>query len=1108
MLCPESTIRYLAETSSYGGGNDASFADASTYWSISSKDVSLGRIPEGITKSVFSTALRNSAGAADIQTVSVAISLRTLSALSGGHCAPLLMLAGHLDKRGRLHANPQAGSWIPLCRVSNDEYHNEDVVVCGIDIYRAHQVAMSTLPDDGSWSVAVDRAIDLFDSVNELHDEELKEQGLRFDTNRCLMCLWPYADDVRAASGVLAACQGNQPQDDSSNDKDEAVRFSMPGALARLMASDATVQDAADDGTRDLTEDALITHKLVCGIPDHMPPLTQDDQRAIATVAMQKAPDVTVLRTPKGTHAHRVSIATLANAVTMHALRGDNMPALVCVAPQEDLESMASIISSRPSAGLVALTSRWLPRIDDIRGRHVAKTPEVRRILGPLGALLMYHAQGSNIVRGNNMAACLTKSSERMEEGTATKYADPWYTPRASTYYLDCVSSFVGNRIHTIEGAAASLSELLRHVDQDRCELIDSFAEVCKAWELHKQREGVIDGIKELRKEHASCKERLHIWEELQRSNPTRRRLFGRPQRTQAALIAEHAIEGEELALGCALFEDVCAAYRARVDRIEADLDRLRGASANLTRRMQPATIASRRCSELVGRLILDCGLDQEQGDALINLLEGKGTDVTLEALDTLLDQTVRPAEFWLAIHVYEARWLELCTQSADKESLSFWGNLCPIGFVPADTSVATLHAYLGADLVVVVSADKIEVPRGMALAAMTNQLVLMGSVSSLGTSPLWGKASDELQTTEAHGYDMWHELQRSRLAVSSGVSLFDYSQDLIRPACQGLADVDGANQEILAFRNDLMPSERVRLSPSAEGHEVAGGILPPLSYVLVPDSSWAQVGQNRHNVAEASAIKRWLGNHLDEIRDEYPHITHPLAIVAPYEAQARLIRQTLAAGWQHSDVIWDVVALKDLKQETWPIVVLSATCGPTALRNEGTISARTVLCVTACAARDSVVLFCGGAWLRSAEEVAIRTMRRALRVGRLFSSPRKRTKKPMAEPVGEVKPEPDLRALPVPLPTFIATLRERGDIGRMPPASLVVQALVKVGLLEKVEGQDGEEVFRPTAAGREVGIIAITDRAGNTSCAYSNESAPVLASLIDAMDDESQDFE
>ena len=83
----------------------------------------------------------------------------------------------------------------------------------------------------------------------------------------------------------------------------------------------------------------------------------------------------------------------------------------------------------------------------------------------------------------------------------------------------------------------------------------------------------------------------------------------------------------------------------------------------------------------------------------------------------------------------------------------------------------------------------------------------------------------------------------------------------------------------------------------------------------------------------------------------------------------------------------------------------------------------------------------------------------------------------------------------------LLKALMDRGEIQSLPPATDVNKALADVGLIERIRLDGGKSGWRPTAAGREVGIIATKDRNGNPFCAYPKSAEAVVATVVQTLE-------
>ena len=1117
MLEPAAILGYLSDAASFGDATYPSFSADAPQWVVSFDDFASGGLSSHATREIM---LAYSFDHEDVdfggQAIPLLCCLRSILYERDEQRTPLLCMRAMLDANGSLSPFPNAAAWIPTEVLEESPYRSESLSVCDYDTYRAHEAAMLSLPSDGSWSSAVERAIDLFDSVCELTPETLALLEATLDDASCVLSIWERPDDLREAAHVLGSAHELMETEDES--ADIILQNVSLGALTLAAHDDPHTDSAHDHADAELPDEVFIAPKLLCGIPDHLPALSGKEREAIVDVARRRAGDLHAVCAPKGTGARPVAIGSMANLLTTHALRGELAPVMACIGSRSDLEAMVELLENRPIAGQVALNSRWLTRISKTNARGTERVE--RRTLGPLQTLCLMHA--SDGVGHIDVGRCLQQPFAHPYGGDPAQYSNEWYVPKAAIYFLDCVSSFMGERVQSLARAGALLSDHLRRIDQDRCELIDAYAGVCNASELMRQRDGLVARISRLRRGHTVCRERLRFWERLIRENQPRRSLLGKQTQNQAELIARHMQRGEELAKGKTRIADVCEAYRTEIGRIETSIDRLRGASANLTRRIKAAEPHGKKCAEIIGRLGEACGLDATQTALLEASIDGRSSEVSIAHLDDVLDLTVRPAEFWLSVHIYESRWLSAgqrrlnqprTLREGSKPAWKDWASLCPFQLVPSDIATSVVTRLGGGDmetvrLSVVLDADEMDIPRGAAIALCSDQMVVFGSAASLGAKALRHQAFDEVRVRSTMGDGAWADLSAQGLCVSSDSSFFSYAQDRPGVSRTRLADTYESYGELDDLRSELFPGERLHThrvpahSADDDAYPLAD-IVPSISYVLVPDSSWEQRGHSRRNHAEAQALARWMANHIDEMLQRFKGEERPpLLLVSPFRAQADLLRTYVDGLAPAVRQRVEVRALCDLGEELWPIVILCATCGPEAYDGLGSADARHVLALSAAASRYALVVFCGGAWMRSHEPVAKAILKYATRVGRLFSAPRRR-RPPVQEgdaPTTAPTDAPVFRSKPLSISALLNVLKMRNEIDVLPEPAEVNKALMKAGLIERAKDHKGKAGWRPTAAGREVGIIAKKDHYGHPFCVYTRDSEAVVTSVVETV--------
>lgn len=1094
MLEATRILGYLADAADLGGGPDVSFDDGNPAWALDMDTARSGALGVDLTKSVFAAySARYPDVAFGERKVPLVLGACLLSGETHDDAIPLLLVPVQLGSNGALLPVEGARPWIPQRMLGLDNLRSTSLPVCDLDTYRAHQLSMASLAQGDAWSEVFARALDLFEAISSLKADELASAGLHVDLSCCKLRIWEHDDAHLCAAHALRAQQA-------------ALAEYGPDRLSPSLAATLQLHSGDDDeGDHDhLPDDDLLVHKLVCGMPEQLSLLTVRDREIVAALAQHVESGLAVVDAPKGTNALPVALATMANLVTEHALRGDGMPSMCLVAPPDRIDAMLAPFANRSGHGQTSLPVRWLPRVATSHSSDASDT--YRHVLGPLPALFMLHTTDAWSIPAH--PAALTQPHNHPLGGTSLPYTQSWYLPQASTYYLDCVSGFLGKRVRNLHEASVLLSERLRIVDQLRCELVDAYFEVCRADDHMRRRDELVRMLGILRRRHTACRARLGHWDEVRRRHPQRLAKIGGIKVDQTALIARSALEGENHAQDASSVEEVCARYRDELSGIESEIDRIRSASAQLSRRVRAAQPEGERCSRIVSRLTSLCRMSVDQASLIDAAVDG--SEVSLERLDHILDQTVRPAEFWLALHVYEARWLDMARKALTEEpdgttrSLDWdvWAALCPLSLMTPECAQASLSGWgfvagpseaptsetRRLDMLVVLDAHDMDPVLGMALMGATNKACVIGSASELRGEPLNGPTFEELRGAR-YWKEEWDEAKREGLALAGSSSLFDLllaapdalQAELVDDTQGGEAlcdlrvkviDASGHSHGVLRSAAPLL---------SSEVYEV----IPAHSYVLVPDSSWVQLAASRTNHAQALALMRWLERHLDELALAIGTDAPSLGLVATTHAQAGLLASLLdSLPCDHRDAV-EVCALHDVAGRRWPVVVWDTVCGPDALRGVAPDGlARIAGEVCACATM-ALVMFVSQPWTKSADKVARALMGDATCIGRLFSVARKRST------------ANDSRTKPLALTTLLKRLKERGDIEDVPSTSSVNAALAREGLIERCRDEEGNSGWRPTTAGKEVGIMGTSDHAGNPFCRYARASEAVVARVV-----------
>lgn len=318
-----------------------------------------------------------------------------------------------------------------------------------------------------------------------------------------------------------------------------------------------------------------------------------------------------------------------------------------------------------------------------------------------------------------------------------------------------------------------------------------------------------------------------------------------------------------------------------------------------------------------------------------------------VSALDEMLDTTVRPFEFWLALHYFECQWL-LTGDRLSEEELSkrtqdcferYWKllpNLTPLVVMTmfrlplvfkylSDThkTDATSFGFGRIDLLIVDEAGQVDTAIGAAALALAKRAVIVGDVSQL--PPVWNVSEVADTLIAQNPLDLntsldWQKLQVAGLTASQPSSLMRAAQ----AACpwsyhyraDGKIHTEGGlflsehrrcKNEIIKYCNDLLyhgllkPKRNPNEKPEYPGTPYIE--LPPMGYVATTGSA-RQLGTSRVNEEEAEAIARWLYENYPAIRAQYPKTVAKagaeknkgvVGIVTPFKAQAKLIRKKLS---------------------------------------------------------------------------------------------------------------------------------------------------------------------------------------------------------------------
>lgn len=378
----------------------------------------------------------------------------------------------------------------------------------------------------------------------------------------------------------------------------------------------------------------------------------------------------------------------------------------------------------------------------------------------------------------------------------------------------------------------------------------------------------------------------------------------------------------------------------------------------------------------------------------------------TLKELDRALDRTLRYAEFWLAVHYYEAQWLladHLGEKDRFKSTRTVSRRIWPQAAALTPCFVMTLYQvpkFFGRytkpgeppafdvgriDLLIVDEAGQVDTPLGLPALALAQRALVVGDEKQL--SPVWS-LDEETDREIAEGAGIaegeWADDLRARgltcsapsslMRAASHASRWSFGDD--EPGLL-LREHFRCHPDIIGFSNELLYDGMLEPWRPAESSKLHGK-RPAFEWIDVPTSQDSRQGSSRVNQVEAEAIAAWIIEHYAEFFEIYHHLeTEPskkvaaadlIGVVTPFSAQAALIEREIRRAARAADPSADlptnlaqkitVGTAHRLQGAERPIILFSAVYGRNSAQ-AGFIDANPELMnVAVSRAKDLLVVF------------------------------------------------------------------------------------------------------------------------------------------------------
>ena len=839
-----------------------------------------------------------------IQVIISCVTLRQNAQTTG-----LLLVPASLSPDGGLSADLQSSEpWIPARRMRTPGMTEREVMVGNLSSFWKWRIGegQELTSTAEEWCDVVDLSFDLFRSVADDNFSQIKRNHASLNTDVSTeiiedKCFISPGEVITANGAVL-----------------ELYRFLENGAYSdapvyQQLLSGGSDQRIQSDGI-DLYIDTLqeAATRSTGSMSDEFP-LTESQRRAVHAFHLDGPASITAVSGPPGTGKTTMLQSVVASLIVSHAL--EEKPAPLIVGTSTNNQAVTNIIDSfskvtKKNPGI--LDKRWLPVASEGRASKES-----------LNGIATYCPSQAKVQDAKKKGYLL---EDTRKGGVYSDYSEQEYVPDATSFFLQECAEYLPqitvSPTNDLKKALKTLRKALSKCEAARRDLIQKRTLADRR--ANTQLGSFTSKASEVAQQLADHQRQLQAWSQ---------HLHRVEDEENTSLIEQEFVidmhyDEDEPAERFGTLDEFVAFYRRTVASLTHEM-------ASLNREIeQVKRDAYRAHEEYLKNIATSIYAVEKFGLLSPEQVEELKKATDLYELDQQLDVTVRYAQFWLAIHIYEAEWLlaaagdELIPHDERYRTTAshmekYWQQVtaltpCFVMTVYQLPKYFKLWTEKGEkprfdlrrpDLLIVDEAGQVDISVGASAFALPKRALVVGDVLQL--APVWSidpESDREMASTFGLG-DHWDHMgdsgitssdHSSVMAAASSASRWCYGPDL-DPGLF-LAEHFRCHTDIIEYCNDLLYKGMLKPSRPLDGYKLRNKTASPFLFKTVPNSKDQRKGPSRVNFQEATAIATWVRDNFDFFRaiynpeEDVQKDKTIVGVVTPFAAQASVIKQRIAS--------------------------------------------------------------------------------------------------------------------------------------------------------------------------------------------------------------------